>query len=99
MIDSITPGVINISQGVLLVTQKMTISIPDELINALDNLTTMWETTRSGVFAQLLRESEKDLLEKEMAEGYKALSETSETDIEFYLPAQAEVVLDDSKTR
>lgn len=96
MIDSITPGMINISQGVLLMTQKMTISIPDELINVLDNLATMWETTRSGVFAQLLRESEKDLLDQEMAEGYKSLSET---DIEFYLPAQAEVVLGDSKTR
>lgn len=31
----------------------------------------------------------KELLDKEMAEGYKAISET---DIEVYLPDQAEVV-------
>ena len=95
MIDSMTSSMINISQGVLSVTQKITVSIPDDLIAILDGLTVTWETTRSGVFARLLREVEKDRLEEEMAEGYKALSET---DIGFYLPAQAEVVLND-KTR
>lgn len=76
-------------------TQKLTISIPDDLINILDSLTATWRTTRSGVFAKLLREVEKDRLEEKMAEGYKAMSET---DVEIYLPAQAEVVLND-KTR
>lgn len=96
MIDSMTPGMINISQGVLSMSQKLTISLPDDLINILDGLTTTWETTRSGVFARLLREIEKDRLEEEMAEGYKTMSET---DVEIYLPAQAEVVLRDDKAR
>ncbi len=97
MIDSMTPGVVKMSQGVLSMTQKFTISIPDDLVNVLDSLTIAWETTRSGVFAKLLREIEKDRLEEEMAEGYKAMSEN---DIEIYLPAQAEVVLrNDDKAR
>jgi len=96
MIDSMTPGMINISQGVSSMTQKITISIPDDLIHVLDSLTIAWDTTRSGVFARLLHEVEKDRLEEEMAEGYKAMSET---DIEIYLPAQAEAVLRDDKAR
>ncbi|MEW5953354.1 MAG: CopG family transcriptional regulator [Bacillota bacterium] len=95
MIDSMTPGMINISQGVSLMTQKLTISIPDDLINVLDSLTATWDTTRSGVVARLLRKVEKDRLEEEMAEGYKTMSD----DIEVYLPAQAEVVLQDDKSR
>lgn len=94
MIDSHTPGMIDISQGVLSVTQKLTISIPDNLVAVLDDLTASWKTTRSGVFARLLQDAEKKRLEEEMAEGYKAMSET---DIEIYLPAQAEVVLNDEE--
>ncbi|MCL6558056.1 MAG: CopG family transcriptional regulator [Firmicutes bacterium] len=96
MIDSMTPGMINISQGVLSMSRKITISIPDDLINTLDGLTAAWETTRSGVFARMLREIEKERLDKEMAEGYKAIAET---DVEIYLPAQAEVVLRDDQAR
>jgi metal-responsive CopG/Arc/MetJ family transcriptional regulator len=96
MIDSMTYGMINISQGVLSMTQKITISIQDDLINVLDSLTAAWDTTRSGVFARLLHEVEKDRLKEEMTEGYKTMSETN---IEIYLPAQAEVVLRDDKAR
>lgn len=96
MIDSITPGVINISQGVLSVTQKFTISIPDNLINILDSLTAAWETTRSGVFARLLLEAGRRRLEEEMEEGYKAMAGN---DVELFLPAQSEVVLRNDQTR
>ncbi|OPX89457.1 MAG: hypothetical protein A4E53_01534 [Pelotomaculum sp. PtaB.Bin104] len=77
-------------------TQKITISIPEELMTVLDNLTSTWETTRSGVFARLLQEAEKRRLEEEMEEGYKAMAGD---EVEIYLPAQAEVVLLDDKTR
>ncbi|HOV79874.1 MAG TPA: CopG family transcriptional regulator [Bacillota bacterium] len=70
--------------------QKFTISIPDELVNTLDSLAIAWKTTRSGVFARLLQETERKCLEKEMEEGYKAMAEN---DVELYLLAQAEVVL------
>jgi len=96
MIDSITPGMINISQGVSPMAQKFTISIPDELVNTLDKLTVAWGTTRSGVFARLLQEAERKRLEKEMEEGYKAMTGD---DVELYLPAQAEVVLRVDKAR
>lgn len=70
--------------------QKLTVSIPDGLVCVLDRLTAVWGTTRSGVFARLLREAERKLIEEEMAEGYRALAGE---DAELYLPAQAEVVL------
>jgi metal-responsive CopG/Arc/MetJ family transcriptional regulator len=94
MIDSNTPGMIDISQGVL--SMKFTISIPDDLISVLDSLTATWKTTRSGVFARLLRETEKNRIEEKMEEGYIAMSKN---DVEIYLPAQAEVVLNDNKAR
>ncbi|HOV79679.1 MAG TPA: hypothetical protein PK728_06180 [Bacillota bacterium] len=77
-------------------SQKLTISIPDELINVLDNLTTTWKTSRSGVFARLLQEVEKKRLENEMEEGYKTMTVNC---ADFYLPAQAEAVFLNDKER
>ena len=70
-------------------TQKLTISIPDDLVNVLDDLTVAWETTRSGVFARLLQEANKRRVDIEIELGYKAMAGN---DVELYLPAQAEVV-------
>ena len=44
----------------------------------------------------IIKEFEDSSQEEELAKGYKAISES---DIEIYLPAQAEVVLRDDKAR
>lgn len=71
---------------------KITVSLPPSLLLRLDRLAKKWETTRSGAVAELLRRSEQEEIEKEMEEGYAALSEKSREEAETFLPAQYEVL-------
>jgi|GEM_PF-1169358 len=99
MVDGMTTGVIDLFQGVLPVTRKITISIPNELFDILDALSIKWNTTRSGVFTRLLKEVEAKCPEQEMTEGYMMMAERNIGDMEMYLPVQAEALTLNDKAR
>ncbi|RPF42019.1 CopG family transcriptional regulator/antitoxin EndoAI [Thermodesulfitimonas autotrophica] len=74
---------------------KITVSLPEPLLAVLDRVARRLSTTRSGAVAELLRRAEREELERELEEGYAAWAESNKADAEFFLPAQAEVVLRD----
>lgn len=76
-------------------TVKFTVSIPARLVKVLDRLVQEQGTTRSEVIARLLEKAERERLEAEMAEGYRAMAEANEEDSGPFLAAQSEVVLRD----
>ncbi|HUW63394.1 MAG TPA: CopG family transcriptional regulator [Spirochaetia bacterium] len=77
-------------------TDKITVSLPAPLILTLDGLAARWKTTRSGAVAELIRQAEKAKFESELAEGYAEYAAQNRRDAEFFLPAQAEVLPNDS---
>lgn len=74
---------------------RLTISIPDDLIDELRSLAKERQTSLSGAVAMLVREYRHRRMERLMAEGYLALAEVNRSEVEASLPAQAEVVLRD----
>ncbi|MBC7106095.1 MAG: ribbon-helix-helix protein, CopG family [Firmicutes bacterium] len=95
MIDVKPPGMITLHREVVPVGAKITVSLPEPLLAALDRLARQWATTRSGAVAELLRRAEREELERQLEEGYVAWAEANRSDAEVFLPAQAEVVLRD----
>lgn len=57
---------------------KVTISIPQHLLEYADQLAERQETTRSGVIANLLEKEETEELHALMAEGYKEMAEENQ---------------------
>jgi metal-responsive CopG/Arc/MetJ family transcriptional regulator len=53
---------------------KVTISIPQRLLEYADQLAERQETTRSGVISKLLEKEETDELHALMVEGYKEMA-------------------------
>ncbi len=74
---------------------KVTISVPEEVLDVADRLAKVEHTSRSGIIARLIRREEQRRLEELMIQGYKDLAKEDRQEIEEYLPAQAEVVLRD----
>lgn len=72
---------------------KFTVSVPDGMFEVIKRLMAEWNTTRSGVIAELLKQYEEQKTAELMAEGYRAMAEESRRQVEEYLPAQVEVVL------
>lgn len=95
MIYGLPPGMIQLCREVVLVSAKITVSLPEPLLSVLDRLAHQWNTTRSGAVAELLRRVEREELERELEEGYAALAEANRSDAEVFFAAQAEVVLRD----
>ena len=52
-------------------TLKVTISLPQELLEFADTVASEKGATRSGVFADLLAEKQRERLHSLMAEGYR----------------------------
>lgn len=74
---------------------RFTISLPDEYSFLIEKLMEKWQTSRSGVFAGLLRQYQEQETEQLLAEGYKAMAEESQLDANNSFAPQAEVVLSD----
>ena len=72
---------------------KITISLPESLLNLADHLAHEWETTRSGVFAGLLKKEEEAKIKTLMAKGYLELGEENRLEAEEALNLTSEVVL------
>jgi len=94
MLDGNTGGMITYHQEVGVMA-KFTVSVPDGMLELIERLMAEWNTTRSGVVAELLRWYGEQKTAELMAEGYRAAAEESCRQVEEYLPAQAEVVLRD----
>ncbi len=73
---------------------KIAISLPENLLPALDLLAEKWATTRSGAVAELIRRAEQEEMEKQLKEGYIELAELHRKDAELFVSAQAEVARD-----
>ena len=54
---------------------RMTVSLTDDVGNFANELATERNVSRSQLFAQLIEEERKRLLDKELAEGYLALAD------------------------
>lgn len=72
---------------------KVTISLPQELLDAADRLAKEWSTTRSGVIAQLIDREEEARIKALMIEGYRAMAEENRQEAEEWLKITREVAL------
>jgi Arc/MetJ-type ribon-helix-helix transcriptional regulator len=74
--------------------RNISVSIPADLAEELDKWTSAEQTNRSALVTELLRAERRRRFEAELEEAYRdAAAEGRYDDIEFYLPAQAEVAL------
>ena len=74
--------------------RNISISVPTELADQLDTWTAEDKTSRSALVARLIEEERRHRFDAELEQAYRdAVAEGFFDDIEFYLPAQAEVAL------
>lgn len=92
MIENTTDGMIKLLQEVEIMSSKIAISLPENLLMTLDQLAKKWNTTRSGAVARLIKQAEEKELEAQLREGYLELAEINRREAEFFFPAQYEVV-------
>jgi CopG family transcriptional regulator/antitoxin EndoAI len=74
MVAGHTPSIISLPQEAVIMS-KVTISLPEKLLQALDEFALNRNTTRSGAVAELIRKMEKENLEAELTSGYMELAE------------------------
>jgi len=74
--------------------KNLSVSLPADLAKKLDAWAEADQTSRSAVLARLLKEEDRRRFEIQLEQDYKdAAADGFYDDIEFYLPAQAEVAL------
>ncbi len=73
--------------------EKLSISLPKEMVQILDELAEKMALTRSGVVQKLLEKHKQEELVKLMIEGYQAMAKENLRDAEESIWAQSEVVL------
>jgi metal-responsive CopG/Arc/MetJ family transcriptional regulator len=73
--------------------EKITISLPKELLEVADKLAREEETTRSAVIANLLRRAEESRIESLMAEGYREMAEENRRLAAQAFPVVSETIL------
>ena len=56
-------------------TGKITISLPQSLLELADRIARERSTTRSGVIAQLLKKEEEEIIRGLMEQGYREMAE------------------------
>jgi metal-responsive CopG/Arc/MetJ family transcriptional regulator len=74
-------------------TAKVTISLPRELAEFLDECARRWTTNRSGAVQRLILRQKEEEISRLMAEGYHAMAEENQLEAQASFSAQAEVVL------
>lgn len=75
-------------------TRKVTISLPDHILAAIDNLTREHHSARSTIIAALLREKLEEAEAQRLKEGYLALAKENLALAEGALPAAVESLPD-----
>ncbi len=74
---------------------KITISLPEDVLEWADRLAREQESNRSAVIAKLLKKDEEERTRELMADGYKAMGEENLRDAEESLGIISEVMLQD----
>ena len=74
---------------------RITISLPQVLLELADRLAEERSTTRSAVIAELLRKEERAQTQLLMAEGYRQLADENRRESEEALNLTSEVILRD----
>ena len=74
---------------------KITISLPQVLLELADRLAEERSTSRSAVIAELLRKEERAQAQLLMAEGYRQLADENRRESEEALNLTSEVILRD----
>ena len=72
-------------------TIKVTISLPEDLAQFVDELANQDHRPRSQVFADLVDEKRRELLRQSMIEGYQALAAENKQFASEAMPVSAEV--------
>jgi len=75
---------------------KLTVSVPRSLVKLADTIAKEKKTSRSKVVAACLQELAKQRLEKELEEGYRAMSKKNLETASVSFGAQSEAVLRDT---
>ena len=74
---------------------KITISLPEDVLEWADSLAREQGSNRSAVIAKLLKKDEEERTRELMAEGYKAMGEENLRDAEESLGLTSEIILQD----
>ncbi len=74
---------------------KITISLPEDVLEWADSLAREQRSNRSAVIAKLLKKDEEERTRELTAEGYKAMGEENLRDAEESLGLTSEVMLQD----
>ena len=74
---------------------KITISLPEDVLEWADSLAREQGSNRSAVIAKLLKKDEEERTRELMAEGYKAMGEENLRDVEESIGLISEVMLQD----
>ncbi len=83
----------------MLATRKVTVSLPEELVEFADSRANERRTTRSGVITDLLDAARRRDLDALAKEGYRFFARESEEFAEASGPAVAEALDDDRSQR
>ena len=76
---------------------KVTISLPQHLLDLADRLAREGGTTRSAVICELLEKEEKARVQALMAEGYQEMAEENRRLAQEAFPLTSETVLRDTR--
>ncbi len=76
---------------------KVTLSLPQHLLDLADGLARERKTTRSAVICELLEKEEKARLHALMAEGYQEIAEENRRLAEEAFPLAGETILRDTR--
>ena len=74
---------------------KITISLPEDVLEWVNSLAREQGSNRSAVIAKLLKKDEEERTRELMAEGYEAMGEENLRDAEESLGLTSEVMLQD----
>ena len=74
---------------------KITISLPEDVLEWVDCLAREQDSNRSAVIAKLLKKDEEERTKTLMAEGYKEMAEENLKDAEESLGLTSQVILKD----
>ncbi|MDP2918662.1 MAG: DUF6364 family protein [Dehalococcoidia bacterium] len=74
-------------------TIKITLSVPQELVEVADKIAREKKTSRSKVVTSCLEEFAKQRLQKELEEGYRAMAKINKQTATETFEAQREVIM------
>jgi len=90
-----TSGMILYQKEMMNMTNRVTISLPEEMLKILDSFAQEWKTTRSGAVVEMIRKTHKTKLEEESSKGYLEWAEENLKTAEYIFATQKEAIVND----